>query len=382
MIKGFKNVKVMTPDGIINTNIEILNGKIKSLDQRAGFDGLTFNEEVIVIPGFIDEHMHGVNGSDCMDADVSSLQNIAKSLTKEGTTSFLATTMTQSVDNIENALKNIHDFIVSHNHNGAEVIGIHLEGPFLNKDACGAQPAEYIVNPSVEVFRKYQTVSGNTIKLVTIAPEVVGGMELIEYCSQNNIVASIGHTKAKYPQVYEAIKKGATQVTHCYNAMTGLHHREVGVVGATLLHDELQAEIIADGIHVHEKAIALLYKNKGKERMTLITDSMRAKGLKDGVSELGGQKVFVKNGQATLEDGTLAGSVLKMIDAVNNVMKFLNISIEDAVAMASTNPAKKLGVFDHKGSIEVGKDADFVVLDKNYQILMTICKGRIEYSRE
>lgn len=375
-----KNVKVVTPRGKIKTDILIENNKIADLKPQLE-DGFEFSEDVVVVPGFIDQHIHGANSSDTMDADFEALENMATILPKEGTTSFLPTTMTQKDEAIKNALQNVKEFTSRNFTDGAEILGIHLEGPFININASGAQPQEYIVNPSIEKFKEYQEISGNLIKIVTVAPEVPGGQELIKYCHENNVIASIGHTKAKYEDVLEAINNGAKSVTHCYNAMTGLHHRDLGVVGAVYLHNELNAEIIVDGIHVHEKAVYLLHKNKGSNHLTLVTDAMRAKGLNDGEYDLGGQMVQVINGIAHLKDGTLAGSTLKMIDAFKNCIKFLNISIEEAIKMASTNPAKNLGVSDRKGSIEIGKDADLVVLDKNLDIVMTIARGKIIYKR-
>jgi N-acetylglucosamine-6-phosphate deacetylase len=381
MIQGFKNVQVLTPKGRIKTDLIIKDGKIEQLKPQTDFEGVSFNEEVIIVPGFIDQHIHGVEESDAMDGTEEALLTISKSLAKEGTTSFLATTMTQSVEAITKALKNIAK-VAKDVYEGAEILGAHLEGPYINKAACGAQASEFIVNPTIEQFKAYNKACDGLIKLVTLAPEVEGAQDLIQYLKANEIVASIGHTTASYETVVEAIHNGASQVTHCFNAMTGLHHREVGVVGATLLHDELKAEAIVDGVHVHEKAVSLLYKNKGKDKMLLVTDSMRAKGLVDGDYDLGGQTVHVKEGIARLEGGTLAGSTLSMIDAVRNSMKFINIPLEEAVYMASTVPAINLGVFDRKGSIEVGKDADLVVLDANHRILMTICKGKIVYRRD
>lgn len=378
---SLKNVEVVTNYGIIKTDIIIEGDKIADLSPHSNTQGYTFNEDVIVVPGFIDQHIHGVNGSDTMDATIEALEVMSITLPKEGTTSFLPTTMTQKDEAIKKALRNIKEFKEIEDKNGAEIIGIHLEGPFINEKASGAQPREHIVNPTIEKFQEYQEISGNLVKIVTVAPEVPFGMELIKYLSKHGVIASIGHTKATYQDVLDAIKNGASMVTHCYNAMSPIHHRDLGVVGAAFLHDELNAEIIVDGIHVHEKAVYLLYKNKGINNLILVTDSLRAKWLPNGEYDLGGQMVSVVNNQARLKDGTLAGSTLKMIDAFKNSMKFLNISITDAVKMASTNPANNLGVSDRKGSIEVGKDADLVVLDKNYDILMTITRGKIAYQK-
>ncbi len=381
MIKGLKDVRILTPEGYVDGNLEIENGKIKGINNHHEFNGITFNEDVVIVPGFIDEHTHGANGSDCMYDNLDDIKNIARTIVKEGTTSFLATTMTQSREAIISALNNINEYIKLNDDNAAEVLGVHLEGPFINKSACGAQDKQYIINPDVKLFKEFQEKSGNHIKLVTIAPEIEGGLELVRYCKENNIVASIGHTKANYDDCLKAIEAGASSLTHCFNAMSGLHHREIGVVGAGLLHNELNAEIIADGVHVQPKAIELLHKNKGKENIILVTDSMEAKWLLDGEYELGGQKVYVSNNEARLADKTLAGSLLKMIDAVRNMIKFLNIPLEDAVMMASTNPAKKLNVYDRKGSIEIGKDADLVVLNNKLEILMTIVKGKVVYQK-
>lgn len=380
-MKGLNNIKILTPAGIVQGNLSIEAGKIKSITNEKVVDGHQFDEDVIVVPGFIDEHIHGVNNVDCMDGTEESLLEIARSLAREGTTSFLATTMTQSVSNISKALDNVKKYMEKGNQPGAEVLGVHLEGPFLNPAACGAQPMEYIVNPDVEQFKEYQEVSGNTIKLVTVAPEQPGGLELIQYLNETGVIASLGHTKATYEETVKAIEAGASQVTHCYNAMTGLHHREPGVIGAVFLHDELDAELIADGLHVNEKAVEVLYKVKGKDKITLITDSMRAKGLENGVYDLGGQDVTVIDGEARLPNGSLAGSTLMMSNGVRNMMSFTGIGLDEAVTMASVNPAKKLGVFDRKGSIEEGKDADLVVLSKDYEILMTICRGQITYRK-
>ena len=231
----------------------------------------------------------------------------------------------------------------------------------------------------VESFKKYQKASGNHIRIVTLAPEVSGSEELIPYLVQEGIVASIGHTASKFQDVKKAVGLGARNLTHTYNAMRPLHHREIGTVGAAFLLDDLACEIICDGIHLSVPAMQLLLKNKPKDKVILVTDAMRAKAIGEGESELGGQKVFVKNGEARLGDGTLAGSVLTMDRAVRNMINLVGLPIEQAVDMATINPAKNLGIDKEEGSIAKGKKANFVVVDENFNVKMTIREGRIIY---
>lgn len=383
-MKGFKNVNIYVENqGIIKTDVAIENGVIVEIANGLNVEPLgEFNDDVVVVPGFIDEHIHGAAGADAMDGSVEALSKIASAIASEGTTSFLATTMTQSPENITKALKAVNDYINLHKVDGAAVLGAHLEGPFISPKHVGAQPPQYVVNPNVEVFEKYVEASGNNIKIVSFAPEADGAKELAEYCVKHDVVASIGHTSAKYAEVEKAADFGMSNVTHTYNAQTGLHHRDAGVVGAALLNDKLNCEIICDTIHVSVPAIKLLIKNKPCDKVTLITDSMRAKHMPDGESELGGQLVIVKNGEARLVDGTLAGSVLKMNDAIKNVVEKVGVNFTDAIDYATANPAKNLGVFDKKGSIKVGKDADFAVISKNdYSVLMTVRGGNVIYKK-
>lgn len=379
-MKGFKNTWIVTEKGLEKTSLTYDEKFVTIGKNEEGLQELP--EEYVVVPGFIDEHIHGAAGSDAMDGTMEDLGKIANALASEGTTAFLATTMTQSPENITKALKAVKAYRELSPESGAEILGVHLEGPFISKDFVGAQPIEYVAKPSVEVFKKYQDASGDCVRIVTLAPEVEGSTELIKYLVSQNIVASIGHTNATYADVKKAVEAGATNLTHTYNAMKPLHHREVGTVGSGLLFDELNCECICDGIHVSGPAIQLLHKNKPADKMTLITDAMRAKHMPDGVSELGGQVVIVKNGEARLENGTLAGSVLKMNNAVKNVMKFLNLPLEEVVKLASQNPAKNLGVFDQMGSIKEGKRADFVILDKDLNVVQTVRNGKVIYTNK
>jgi N-acetylglucosamine-6-phosphate deacetylase len=289
--------------------------------------------------------------------------------------------MTQSPENITKALVAIKEYMELNPETGSKVLGVHLEGPFISPDFIGAQPLEYVAKPDVNVFKKYQDASGDNIRVVSLAPEEEGSKELIKYLKENGIVASIGHTNSKHADILAGIEAGLTNVTHTFNAQKPLHHREIGTVGSALLFDELNCELICDTIHVCVPAIKLVVKSKPHNKVTLITDAMRAKHMPDGDYELGGQPVIVKNGEARLHNGTLAGSVLRMNHAVRNVHKLAGIELTHVLDMASLNPAQNLGVSEERGSIKVGKYADFAVLDENFEVVMTIAEGRIIYQR-
>ena len=375
---GFKNVNVYVEGkGIVKSDILVKDGKIASFSNK---DGLTLNDDLIVVPGFIDKHIHGANHSDCMYPTRKDISNVACTIASEGVATFLPTTMTQTEENIDKALKNIREYIESKPTTGAYPLGIHLEGPFISKLYKGAQVESCIVPCSVKQFKHYQEVSGNNIKEVTMAYEE-NGKELANYLYQNKIVASIGHTNATSEEVIEASMNGVTSATHTYNAMKGLHHRGAGTVGGVMLCDSIYSELICDLVHVCPDAIRVLYKVKGQDKICLITDGIESKHLPDGVYALGGQKVIVKGKEARLEDGTLAGSTLKMNDAINNAKKVLGISLEKAIDLATRNPALNLGIFDKKGSIALGKDADFAVIDKDLNVYMTVNRGNVIYKK-
>lgn len=382
-MKGFKNADVYVEGkGIVKTSVAFCGEKIAKIGGNSGFDEIELPENAVVLPGFIDEHIHGAAGSDAMDGNVKALETIAGSVAGEGTTAFLATTMTQSPENISNALAAVKQYRENNMKTGAEILGVHLEGPFINVAKAGAQPHEYIAAPSVEKFDEYNEISGNCIKIVTLAPECEGGYELIGHLASIGVNASVGHTCATYAQTEKALQAGAKQITHTYNAQSPFGHREVGVVGSALLFDGYACEIICDCIHVSVPALKLLVKNKPHEKVVCITDAMRAKNMGDCVSELGGQTVYVKGGEARLADGTLAGSVLTMNNAVKNMVERVGVTLCEAADFASANPAKNLGVYNERGSIAVGKRADFAVLDKNdFSVIMTIRGGEIVYKK-
>ena len=377
-MKCFKNALVyVAGEGVKKCTVEF-DETIRAIGETSAAEEIVLPEGAIVLPGFIDQHIHGAGGSDGMDATIADYETIAKTVAAEGTTSFVITTMTQSVENITKAMQAVKEYREGE-HDGARVVGIHLEGPFIAPAYKGAQPLDYVAKPDVDVFKAYNEASGNAIKIVTLAPEVEGAEELIAYLTENGIVSSIGHTGAKCADIEKAIESGASNITHTYNAQTALHHREIGTVGSAMLYDELNCELIADTIHVSVPAMRLLIKNKPADKVALITDAMRAKGIPDGVSELGGQVVYVKNGEARLEDGTLAGSVLRMNRAVQNIVEKVGVPFTKAVDFATINPARMLGIDKERGSIAVGKRADFTVINANYDVLYTVSGGKVIY---
>lgn len=308
-LKGY----IVLENSMIYGEIFIDHGKIVAINE---LQEPIESPKVFIMPGFIDQHIHGAGGFDVMDGSHEALDTISKAIVKEGVTSFLPTTMTGSNEKIKEALDNIHEnmFRVS----GANIIGVHLEGPFLNCKYNGAQPVNHIKDIDVELVEKWN--EHNVIKIITAAPELANFDKLLEYSLSNKIVLSIGHTGATYREAQNAVDLGVKNFTHAFNAMSGFNHRETGVVGAMLVNDDTYAELIPDGIHVCTSAVKLLYKAKGPNRIIIVTDAIRAKWLDDGISELGGQKVLNKEGAARLENGHLAGSVLKF----NNGIKYIN----------------------------------------------------------
>lgn len=323
----------------------------------------------IVIPGFIDIHSHGGYGFDCMDSNSDQIDYMVKQMTiKEGITSYFCTTVTQSFENIEKSIINIEEA----SKKNKVIAGIHLEGPFISKNFKGAQNEEYIKKADKKILEYWNSISNNKIRLLTYAPEETS-YEFENWCLSNGIILSAGHSNATYEQL---CKSSTSHITHLYNAQRGLNHRELGVTGYGLLTDGVNVEIICDGIHINPQIINMTYKLKGSDQIELITDSMSAKGINKEKSNLGGQIVYLKDNIARLEDGTIAGSTLKYIDAFKNIIKFTDISINEAVNMTSVNQAKKFGLIQ-KGEIKKGKDSDFVIIDNNYDLKATISMGEL-----
>lgn len=379
-MRGFKDANIYIEGlGIKKASVLFVDGKIKIVDEY--YDGMeALDDRLIISPGFIDEHTHGANGSDCMDGTFEAFDNISKSILKEGTTSFLLTTMTMKESKIIETLYCLAKYIPMKHLNNAAPLGIHLEGPFISKKFKGAQNEEDVLDLNAEKLLSFITASNNLIREMTYSYKD-GNDDFIRMSKEHGIALSLGHTDDTCEEAKRAFDRGTRIVTHMYNAMKGIHHRDVGTAGMALLDDRVSCELIADLKHVLPDAIRLLYKCKGKDKITLITDSMEAKYLEEGQYELGGNAVYVKDGTARLIDGTLAGSILKMNDAVRNIKNVLGIPLEQAIDMATINPAKNIGFTDTKGSIKDGKDADVIVIDKDVNVYMSIVNGNLVYRR-
>lgn len=372
-MKCIVNGKIVLKSEILENKVLVFNEKILDIVDEIpkGYEVIDAKDQY-VSPGLIDIHIHGNLGKDTMDATKESIETISKSIARHGVTGFLPTTMTMDQESVYNALEEIKQ-AMNRRLNGAQVLGAHLEGPFINSDYKGAQNEKYIMDASYDFIEKYK----ESIKVITYAPEQDINFEFTKKIKANtDIVLSIGHSKANFKQAKEAINLGVTNITHMFNAMTGLNHRDQGVVGAAFT-SEVYCEIIADKIHITKDLFQFIVDSKGKDKVILITDSIEAGGLDDGIYSLGGQKVIVKDYQARLENGALAGSVMALNKMMYNFLNNTNLEINEVVKLASLNPAKLLGVDNKKGSLEIGKDADIAIFDKDLNCCMTIADGNI-----
>lgn len=375
-MKGIINGNLILPNGIVKNKTLLFDDKILDI-----IDTTPDNIEIIdakgnfIAPGLIDIHIHGSGGADTMDGTAAALDTISKTIAKCGVTSFLPTTMTMSTELIYDTLHSIRKAMFS-TPKGAKILGAHMEGPFINIKYKGAQNEKYIQKPNFKVIEPFKDI----IKLITVAPEMDKNLQFIkEVKLRSDIIISIGHSNATFEEAVDAINNGITHITHTFNAMTPLTHRSPGVVGAAFSTD-VSAEIIADKIHVHPKIFQLFLNNKGKDKVVLITDSMRAGCMNEGRYDLGGQLVLVKDGSARLEDETLAGSVLTLNKAIKNFYENTTLELHAAFSLASYNPACVLNLHHKKGSIKIGKDADLIIIDKNFDVHKTIVEGQLVFS--
>jgi N-acetylglucosamine-6-phosphate deacetylase len=333
----------------------------------------------VVLPGFIDLHVHGGAGFDTMDATPRAFQEMAQFYARHGVTAFLATTRTASHQAILRAIQGIHQSL-GPIQKGAALLGAHLEGPYLNPERCGAQNTAHIRR--AQPAEALEFLDSGVVKLVALAPEFPENLWLLDECVRRGIRVSAGHTAASYEEMAAAVRRGLSQVTHCFNAMTGLGHRLPGTVGAALSLSEISCELIADNIHVHPAVQKILVEVKGMGHVILVTDAGRGAGLPDGEYKIDERSILVKDGAVRLVDGTLAGSTLTLDRALGNICSATGRSLGEAWPLASLNAARAIGVAHSKGSLEVGKDADLVILDSKYQVMLSMVEGAVAWEMD
>jgi N-acetylglucosamine-6-phosphate deacetylase len=375
---------LIMPDRVLpNGLIQVADGKIFSVwDLEQGPAPTHDPKETLYVdagyiaPGSIDLHVHGGGGADFMDADPEAVATITETHARYGTTGLLATTLTDSEERIVAAIRAAQ----AAPRRGAQVLGFHIEGPFVNPKWKGAQDERFMRHATIpEIDRWFAAAREGYAWQVTLAPELPGAHGAIRHLVARGAIVSAGHTDCNYAQLREAAAVGLAHVTHLYNAMHGLHHREPGAVGGALTLPGFTVEMIADGIHVHPAAMAIAVASRGPGSVLLITDAMRAAGMLDGDYLLGDLMTHVANGQARLADGTLAGSVVTMASAISNMVNLVGVPLHQAVAMASLNPARLQRLDARKGSIAAGKDADLVILSPTLQVQLTMVGGQIVF---
>lgn len=371
-----KNAEIYGVDGVFRTGDLVIDGPM--IGENSTDDLMISAEGLYAIPGLTDIHLHGAVGYDFCDGTPEAVHAIAGYLGKNGVTSFTPASMTYSEEILSGIFKNAKDFTSAEDE--AMLMGINMEGPYIADAKRGAQNPAYIMPADAGMFRRLNELSGGKIRLVTLAPETEGAMDFID-AVKDEVVISIGHTEADYDIASEAFERGARHVTHLFNAMPPFSHRAPGVVGAAADHEEVCVEMICDGIHLHPSVIRTAFKMYGPERICLISDTMMAVGLEDGDYSLGGQDVTVKGKLATLADGTIAGSATNLMDCMKTAISF-GISLEDAVQAAAVTPAKVIGAFDRIGSLETGKLANIVLLDRDLELQYVFIQGKKVFDRK
>lgn len=363
----------------ISCQIEIEDKKIKNIT--------AYNEKCVdidygdnrIVPGFIDVHTHGAYGFDTNDANEDGLRNWMKNIVKEGVTGICPTTITQSEEVLTKAVKNVAK-VVEDGYEGAEILGIHFEGPYLDQSYKGAQPEQYCIDADLEQFKRYEKASNHLIKIITVACEHDKDFKLTEYCTSKGIVVSQGHSSATFDEAVMAIAHGAKSMTHVYNGMSAYNHRNLGLVGAAFRFKDVYGEIICDGHHSTPEAIHNFFEVKGSDYAVMITDSLMVKGLPIGTKTMFGGNLIelVEDGTAHLVDaGNLAGSTLKVNEGLKLLVEKAMVPWQSAINACTLNPARMLGIDKRKGSIQAGKDADLAVLKEDYSVLQTFTKGKM-----
>lgn len=376
------NARIAADSGWIDKGaVRVERGRIAEISYESPEEGagamMLDAEGMLLMPGMIDVHIHGANGYDMMDGTSRSVQEVSKACAATGCTSFLATSVSSSLDDLLAMIDRVQS--VAGSEEGASIVGIHAEGPYLNVKRKGMQNEAYLRHPDLAEMAEIIERAGALLKMVTVAPELPGGMDLVAFLSERDIIAAIAHSDASYEEAKEAFKRGASHITHCFNGMRPIHHRDPGIVVAALEERQVSLQAIVDNVHLHPAIVRLLHRVKGAEGVVLVTDALQAMGLGDGDYRFGGHDVKVRDGIARLSDGTLASSTVTMNEALRNTVE-LGVPLHDAIAMACRTPAEILGL-PYKGRIETGADADLVLLDDRYEVQWTMVGGRSVYRR-
>ncbi len=368
---------VLTPDERIDGgSVTVEEGRILLVERGRSAAPPTIDARgCFVIPGFIDVHVHGADGFDTMDATPEAIQSMGRFMARHGVTAYLPTTVAASRQDTLASIANVRATPASLD--GAEHLGVHLEGPYLNHQYRGAQPPQHL--RAADPHEYEQWFESGVIRLITVAPEVDGVQDLVRLGTQRGIEFAVGHTAATYDQTLSAADAGLRQATHVFNGMPALHHREPGPVGAVLADDRIMPQVIADGVHLHPAVVKLLIRAKGIDRTILITDAVRATGMPDGEYALGDQIIHVRQGVARTAAGGLAGSTLTMDGALQNVIRFVGLSLQEALPMLTRVPADSIGCKGRKGRIASGYDADLVLVDDACRVRLTMVRGRVVY---
>lgn len=373
------NGQIITPQAVLTDHTLVIEGStiaaIVPADMAPPDETIVDARGLWVVPGFIDVHVHGGDGYDTMDATPQAIHGMARFFARHGVTGYYPTTMSAPPEAIARAIENVA--ATPQPEDGAQHLGVHVEGPFLSKDFPGAQLADVLRLADPAEYAGW--FESGVVRLITLAPELPGGLDLIDAGVQRGIEFAIGHSGASYEQVITAADHGARQATHTFNGMLGLHHRNPGTLGGVLTEDRIFAQIISDGVHTHPAMVKLLVRAKGTGRVLLITDAIRAAGLPDGDYELGDQPVTVRNGICRIASGSLAGSTATMDGVLRNVMRFARLTLPEAIPMAAAVPAAAMNLAGKKGALQPGADADVVLLDDEAQVHVTIVCGRVVY---
>ncbi|MBI4480287.1 MAG: N-acetylglucosamine-6-phosphate deacetylase [Acidobacteria bacterium] len=382
-LEAVDDAVILIDDGVIRA---VSSRKVVTMPPGARLVDLG---DKILAPGFIDIHIHGGAGRDLMEGTREAVEAVARSVLEHGTTSFVPTTLSSPPEVLRKSLAGLHSVLTSWKAEPREVmatpVGIHLEGPFLSADCRGAHPRADLQKPSVALFEQFLDAAGGTVRILTLAPELQGATELQQYAIEKGVGVALGHSNATYEEAVKAIDAGAAHAVHVFNAMRPFAHRDPGILGAVLTDDRVKAEVIADGVHVDPAALRLLVRAKGVSRTVLVTDAVSATGMCPGQYFLGGMEIILGDDSRTglptcrNREGALAGSVLTQDRAVRNIMEMAGVTLQDAVRMASYNPARLLGLEQRKGWLREGADADLVVLDPNGSVAGTMVSGQANF---